>query len=66
MDPILENTIAGLLILVVFYFSIQMVIRRVRVERELLDIISSKLTIDQYKELEDKELKDLYLVNQKN
>ncbi len=65
MDPILENTIAGLLILVVFYFSIQMVIRRVRVERELLDIISSKLTIDQYKELEDKELKDFILSESK-
>ena len=65
MDPILENTIAGLLILVVFYFSIQMVIRRVRVECELLGIISSKLTIDQYKEFEDKELKDFILSESK-
>lgn len=65
MDPILENTIAVLLILVVFYFSIQMVMRRVRVECELLDIISSKLTIDQYKEFEDKELKDFILSESK-
>lgn len=61
MDPIFENIIAGLLILVVFYFSIQMVICRVKVERELLDIISSKLTICQYRNFSDKELKDFVL-----
>lgn len=65
MSLILENTIAGLIILVVFYFSIQMVIRRVISERELINIISSKLTLEKYKKFEDKELKDFILIESK-
>lgn len=61
MDSLIENTIAFILIAIVFYFSIQTVIIRIRVERELIDIIASKLTIEKYKCLENSELKKFIL-----
>lgn len=61
MDQIFENIIAVLILTFVFYFSIQMIFRRIRIERELIDIISSKLTLEKYKEFGDKELKDFIL-----
>ena len=62
----LENVVAGLILVIVFYFSIQMVIRRIRVERELVDIISSKLTMECYKNLNDIELKKYILKESKD
>ncbi len=62
----LENVVAGLILVIVFYFSIQMVIRRIRAERELVDIISSKLTMECYKNLNDIELKKYILKESKD